>query len=483
MSNKPQRSTKEKSILKISEIAKDLQTSDNNFFKAFTKRKLSFSNSKSGNSPLSVSGQANSSKNSIAALDLSNITIRTDSIGAELFQSPKTSLFKEIEKNRSLESLNFFPFATKMVFDKKPIKKLIIQQIPTFSGLKSDLQRFLSLCEEVFSSIPDENAAEIPSLITFLINQKMPDTLHERLSGKHLNTFDEFKDALRNAILISVNLHSVQKLLDEVVQKDSEPVLDYSNRIKSFDLDLRIAYKNNNVESNQVSNLVQSTLYNYFMKNLKPQLNQLVLSKSLKTIDTCVDELSKIEQLVSNNSAEKKLEDLIRKIQIDASKPAKNAEDPGNSRRRFSSYNEMRNTQGNFNRNVNFNRQNGFNNRNNFNGSNNFRRNNSNFNNRFSNGFQNRSFNNMRNFSQPSFQRSQGALMAPHNNFSPRNIFPNNNNFNQNRNGFSGNFNNNFRNNSQQLPRPSTSNNGQANQAQTQNFSQPPNTNNSQQKN
>lgn len=188
-------------------------------------------------------------------------------------------------------------------FDINRFRKLILQQVFKFTGKRTELTRFLDSVEDLFSTIPAANAAEIPALLKFVIRHFAPTHIFEKLEDKTFTSIANFKTLFREAVISFVNLGQVQNQLDMVKQGPTEPIASYGNRIKRLEADLRIAYSNANVQEDTIDNLVTVSLRNAFVKNMKPQMNSVCLATcdNQNTIAECVAVLEKKEILASDS--------------------------------------------------------------------------------------------------------------------------------------------------------------------------------------
>lgn len=220
----------------------------------------------------------------------------TSSITQENFEN---SIDQTQDFNTSGSNTPFLGFSNPpTTMDIKSFKKQIALHIPKYNGRKYELNRFLNAVSDLFDTIPEAQKDNIPALLKFVITQHAPNFIYERISSINFDSVEKFKKELSAASITSVDLEQIQKSLNFTKQANAEPIRDFANRIKRFEVELRIAMQHNNIEDTHIESLVTKSLFNAFVRNMLPTLNQICLSQKIDSIEKGVEALSKFEQLI-----------------------------------------------------------------------------------------------------------------------------------------------------------------------------------------
>lgn len=218
------------------------------------------------------------------------------------FDSPK-------EENKLIDALDLSVLTKKtkknMSFDLHKYRKYI-DSTKEFSGEKRDVKKFLNNVKFIFDSIPQETEAEIiENLLNYTISRLCPSEIYSKAKQKEIKNFEDFQNVLVEIVYGVAEINDINFTLDSTKQRQTETINDYAARIKELSLSLDIALKKINIEGETAKTLSTTFLYNAFVRNLRPELNKICLAKGLKTIEECVEDIQKIEKLVSSDKPEK----------------------------------------------------------------------------------------------------------------------------------------------------------------------------------
>lgn len=289
MTDKP-RDAKIKAFAFIKDVAEGLKASDKKFFGSKTDI----------NAGSSSSIAQNPFTQTVEPLNLSNEDRESfDNVNVNLIRAECTDSDSELAES----FLNLSIIDTEMAFNKAAFKKSLSHLIVPFTGERENLKLFLSSVEEAFEEIPAGNAEAIPSMLSFVVNKYTNAKLKQKLGEVKFESFAEFSKAVRNAESSNESLEKIQMRLNALKQNSVESVRTFANRIQEFDVDLEDAIKRGNFDATVIPSLVKNHLFNAFVRNLRPSLNQVCVSKGVKTIEEAITMLLSAENLIVENVA------------------------------------------------------------------------------------------------------------------------------------------------------------------------------------
>lgn len=199
------------------------------------------------------------------------------------FSNPK----KELESESELETESELNFESesesevegKMALDPLKFRKCI-DSMKEFDGKQKGLTRFFFNVESLFKTIPEGSAeADVTELFKYVINRLCPIEIFNRVQGKAIVNLDGFKKIIADAVVGPIDVNEVTATLTATVQQKS--------------------FRRSGIEGNEAEKLKDAIIFNAFMKNIKPDLNKICLSKNFLTMEQCVEDIAKLEQLIN----------------------------------------------------------------------------------------------------------------------------------------------------------------------------------------
>lgn len=186
------------------------------------------------------------------------------------------------------------------VFDVNKTRKSI-NSLRDFDGKKYGLERFLENIESIFNTIPETvDAVTVGQLYRYAINRLCPVSIYNKLKGKTIQTIDDFRNHMADAIIGPANINEINRTLTATTQGEDESIEAFASRIKTNEIALKIALKRTGIIGEEAKKLNEAMIFSSFIKNLKPELNKICIARDFKTIEDCVQEVSKTEQLINS---------------------------------------------------------------------------------------------------------------------------------------------------------------------------------------
>jgi hypothetical protein len=207
------------------------------------------------------------------------------------------------------------PEITPLVMDLLKFRKAI-DNTKDFDGNRKNLRKFLANVSFIFERIPEEATEnDIKVLISYVISRLCPSNIYLKLSQKDINTFDDFKKSLEEAVYGSIEIDNINTLLDDITQKRNELTSDYAIRILENEPLIENALKKNNIDNDTIKILKSKLLFNAFIKGLKQEFNRYALAKGFKSINEATEEIETIEKMFRKDDDEIKiLSDILKQF-------------------------------------------------------------------------------------------------------------------------------------------------------------------------
>lgn len=170
----------------------------------------------------------------------------------------------------------------------------VIKLIPQFGGDYEKLPRFIKAVELAISS--DEvledvaNAAIKAKIIKHVILNNIDNKTYNKIKDRNISTVDELHKAMKEELLRSIEPENVLVQIYEIKQIWGETVEAYASKIKRLREKFEDSLENSseNVELAPVKAYNERLIIKSFIKNVRPELKTLLLSKEFATLDEAV---------------------------------------------------------------------------------------------------------------------------------------------------------------------------------------------------
>lgn len=192
-----------------------------------------------------------------------------------------------------------------------------IDNCKEFDGSKRNFKKFINNLKFVFENLPEEtDKATTKCLVNYAAARLCTPDILAKLEQKSIENFSEFEDALEEIVYGSPEINQVNAILDATKQGKGETISNFAFRILEEKHALDLALKKGNMAGEVGEALSRTFLFNAFIRNLRPELNRICISKGFKTIEEAVKDIQKIEQLITTEEDTELLKKLTNQLSI-----------------------------------------------------------------------------------------------------------------------------------------------------------------------
>lgn len=167
-----------------------------------------------------------------------------------------------------------------MTFNKKAFCKGLSHELTIFSGEKDALPMFL---RSVALSLEDCPPEQLSKMLKFIQNRFLPANLSDKLESAKIVTIIEFQTALKSALSSNQSVNEICDEIAYVKQSTHEKIIDFADRVRQYETDLEFAFRRSGFDETLITKLVENTLFNAFIKNLRNKLKLIAISFKLET--------------------------------------------------------------------------------------------------------------------------------------------------------------------------------------------------------